>query len=698
MSYYFCKRTQKPGKPLNLQKILYTTDAFSMLKISVLGKLTLTLNDKPISDLARKAEALIIYLACTAQPHERETLATLLWSEHSQERAMTSLRVLLTNIRRIIPLHLTITRQTIAFNQESAHWLDVAELENALTSAEETYPPDDPLSKPALDQLAESLKLYQGEFLSGFHVRNSEGFEEWVLVEREQLLLKVITALHNLVNDYTILGYFDRGIEQANRLLQLDPLREEAHRQMMSLLAYSGQRPAALAQFETCQRILAETLDIPPMPETVALYEQIHAGELTASPLNPTSPQTVSPVTASPADTPSASLPPIHVPTPPTPFIGRDDELQQIGQLLQDPACRLITIIGPGGIGKTRLATEAALQTETYGFAGSLPAVENEALFAHGVYFIGLTALSSADLLVPTIAHALNFSFYSGEDVADQLVNFLREKHLLLVLDNFEHLMGGIDILAAILHQAPYVKLLVVSRERLNLQGEHLLPVQGLTFPASENGTLNQNRKNLAGYSAINLFVQQATAIQPDFVLDETDTGCVTHICRLVEGIPLAVELAAAWIRMLSCQEIAQEIEQNLDFLTTSLRNVPERHQSLRAVFDYSWQLLPSREKEIFMKLAVFRGGFQREAAQQIVGASLLDLLALVDKSLLRRTSEGRFESHLLLLQYGIEKLEEHPAEKALVEAKHSDYYLTHLQTREAALQGGQSTDCFGGA
>ncbi|MGH8631367.1 MAG: ATP-binding protein, partial [Burkholderiales bacterium] len=359
-----------------------------------------------------------------------------------------------------------------------------------------------------------------------------------------------------------------------------------------------------------------------------------------------------------------------NLPTPPTPLIGRERELAEMARLLGDPQCRLLTLAGPGGIGKTRLAIEAADH-------------QREA-FADGAHFVSLAPIRSAEFIVPAIADAIGFAFYGAEDPKAQLLNYLSGKAPLLVLDNLEHLLEGVALLAEILERGPAVKLLATSRERLNLHGEWVLDIQGLPFP-DEAGSAE-----VEGYSAVALFVQTARRAHVDFVLAAEERPAVARICRLVEGMPLGIELAAAWVRTLSCREIAQEIERNLadprqgmDFLAASMRDVPERHRSIRAAFDHSWNLLSAEEQQVMRQLSVFRGGFRREAAEQVAGATLPLLSALVDKSLLRRTEAGRFDLHELVRQYAAAQLQADPQDEFVTCERFSHYYAVWLQRQE---------------
>jgi predicted ATPase/Tfp pilus assembly protein PilF/predicted amidohydrolase len=356
-----------------------------------------------------------------------------------------------------------------------------------------------------------------------------------------------------------------------------------------------------------------------------------------------------------------------NFPVQPTPFLGREEELAEIGKLLEDPSCRLLSLVGLGGIGKTRVALQAAAQ--------------QIGAFRDGIYFVPLSSVSSLEFLIPTIADYLKFSFYGREDPKVQLLNYLREKELLLVIDNFEHLLDGAGLLAEILENAPGVKLFITSRQRLNLQGEWILEIGGMQVPESEE------IDRLEDYSAVQLFLQDARKVRSGFTLSE-EKPSVVRICQLVGGMPLGIELASVWVKVLSCSEIAREIEENQDFLATTLRDAPERHRSLRAVFEHSWNLLSKEEKGALTNLCIFRGGFSREAADEVAGASLLLLSALVDRSLLRRNPSGRYEMHGVIRQYAEEKLKEDPQGEARVRDLHGEYYADFLQQREAHLRG----------
>jgi predicted ATPase/transcriptional regulator with XRE-family HTH domain len=368
-----------------------------------------------------------------------------------------------------------------------------------------------------------------------------------------------------------------------------------------------------------------------------------------------------------------------------TTFVGRVTELAEIDALLRDPACRLLTLVGLGGIGKTRLAFEVATRQ-----------MEK---FQDGVVFVALTSVGTPNQIVSAIGGSLNLSFSGQSDPREQLIGYLQTRHMLLLLDNFEHLLEGVDLVSEILSAAPHVSMLVTSRERLNLSAEWLFDVRGLSYPSSAERGWNKmdDMTEMAEYSAVQLFVQRATQVQPNLTLSDSTLASIVSICQHVDGMPLAIELAAANVRVLPVKKIEEQIRSNLDALTTTLRDIPPRHRSLRAVFDHSWNLLRKEEQALFGRLSVFRGGCSAAAAVQVAGATVPALMMLVDKSLLHQAGtqprghadrterntgtitvvEGK--SRVVLLEpfreYALEKLAEQ-GETAALKRAHANYYL----------------------
>jgi predicted ATPase len=299
--------------------------------------------------------------------------------------------------------------------------------------------------------------------------------------------------------------------------------------------------------------------------------------------------------------------------------------------------------------------------------------------------------------LIPSIASALNLTLSGKQDSLRQLLDHLHhtKRQVLLILDGFEHVVGGnvrdkngAGLIAKLLSGAPGAAFLITSLEPLDLSSEQVFHVEGLSYPRDASGTSIQGAER---YSAVQLFCSSARRVQPDFVLSEIELLHVVRICQLVGGLPLGIEMAAAWVRTLSCAEIVAEITSSLDFLSTSLHDVPERHRSMRAVLEQSWNLLTDQECSALCKLSVFRGGFEREAAQQIAGATLPILSALVDKSLVHRKETGRYELHELVAHFGYDKLGE-SGELEQTRAQHAQYYLQQAKQAESHLNGSERT------
>lgn len=357
-----------------------------------------------------------------------------------------------------------------------------------------------------------------------------------------------------------------------------------------------------------------------------------------------------------------------NLPPQATPFVGRRKELAEVLERLEQPSCRLLTILGPGGVGKTRLSLQVAAEL-----------VDS---FAHGVFQVPLAPLSTEKNILTTIADAVKYPFAGAENPERQLFSYLREKEMLVLLDNFEHLIAGSPLVGQLLEQAQRLKIIVTSRERLNLTEEWTYQLDGLPYP---DAFISQH---IERYSSVQLFLQHANRVLPTFAPDDDERADIVRIVRLVEGIPLGIELAAAWVRVLSCSEIAREIETSRDFLAATASNVPKRHHSLRAVFENSWKLLSSEEQQVLARLSVFRGGFDRGAAEEVAAADLKELLSLTDKSLVRRATGGRYELLETVRQFASEKLEKVLSSVIPARRAHAHYYLHLLHQQRNALKG----------
>lgn len=637
------------------------------LRIQLLGAPQITLNDEPISVDTRKAVALLAYLAMTQQAHRRSSLTVLLWPESDQQRGRTALRRTLAALNKAIGKEwLEADRTSIALNvdllQTGRLWIDLFALRARLTAVSQTD--DIPTMLPLLE---EASALHHGSFMEGFGLSDSPGFDDWQFFEREQVNQEITAVWSQLIECYIAQGQYDDAIPLARQWVALDPLFEQPQLLLMQLYAWADQRTVALRQYDEYVALLEEELGIEPQAETTAVYEQIRQKQL-APPASATPPPTPEPEPKT-----VAAAPPLpsrnNLPLIATPFVGRKREKETIQERLADEACRLFTIIGPGGIGKTRLALEIAS--------------DNLTQYQHGVFFIPLANINSANHMGTLIADTVGFAFYGAGGGQQQLLNFLRDKTMLLVLDNFEHILDGTSFVMELLRHAPQLKLLVTSQERLNLREEFLYEIEA--FSCIDEA----DYKNSSAYQ---LFTQRAWQVNPHYEFTPDDVRCLADICRFVGGLPLGIELAASWVRLFSPCEIVQEMESSLDFLTSSLQDVPDRQRSLRAVFEYSWKLLTDQEQETFTRLSLFRGSFNIPAALKITKVSLSSLITLADKSLLRQVEDGRYAIPAVLSEYGRSRLESVNNRQQL-EEQFSSYYLDAVAALEVGLKGRQQIE-----
>jgi predicted ATPase/DNA-binding SARP family transcriptional activator len=637
------------------------------LELSLFGGFSAGLGGQPITTFkSDKVRALLAYLAAESdRAHRRDSLATLLWPGFLDTSARASLRGAVYDLRQVIddydvePPFLLITRETIRFNPESDHMLDVARFADLAKTGD-----DDPDRR---GKLASAVDLYEGEFLEGFTLDDAVTFDDWSSTMREGLHRQVVEVLGRLVGLCEACGDVERGLDYAWRLVELAPWQESGQRQLMRLLAFDGKRSEALMQYEACRRALQEALGVEPSAETTRLFECIRDGAIAGAGDKG--------ATAQAKAAPLERRPRHNLPAQLTPLIGRETELAQIDAYLSDPACRLLTLVGPGGVGKTRLSL----------------AVGERRLnrFRHGVFFVPLEALKSFDGIVPAIAAALDFTF-SREvpdqgamsepgSPKDQLLAYLRGKEVLLILDNAEHLLYASEgthdghslpgFLLELLETAPRLKVLVTSQVRLQMHGQQLLPLDGLRVEGALESPMSP---------AISLFLEAAQRVRPDFSVTQDNAEAILAICRAVSGMPLAILLAAAWVEVMTPQDILEaltaEMESGLDLLTVDWRDVPERHRGIRATFDGSWALLTPEERSAFAALSVFRGSFTLQAARTIAGLSLRALGSLVRKSMVQ-VADGRYTIHPLLRHYAAERLAQMPGTEREVVKRHAEYY-----------------------
>lgn len=627
------------------------------LEIALLGAFQVSKQGNPITRFETDpTRALLAYLAMHARtPFRRDVLADLLWPERPRSEALHALRQTLNRLRRAIKDHesnppfLHTTRQTIRFNPDGDYWLDTDTFASLTTTVQEHAHRRLEACNICMQQLAQAADLYRGDLLSGFNL-DSLPFQEWLTMEREHLHRQAMEVFYRLAACHNRRGEHEQAQHYARRQLKLEPWREEAHRQLMIALALSGQRSAALAQYETCCRTLSDELGVEPDADTVALYEQVRCGNL-----------------------PAGETPPHNLPARLARFVGREAELARIAEQLNDPNYRLLTLVGPGGVGKTQLALAAARQAAPY--------------FPDGTWFVPLIDVCQEpedglhDRLAATIAGVMGITFSGQDDPKIELLGDLSSKEVLLILDNFEHLTSSVGFVLEILRQAPKVAVLVTSRARLNARAERLVQVTGLPLP------LQDDDPDAGSYNSVQLFVDRAR-YTPEMLA--RDLPQIVSVCRLVEGLPLAIELASVLVEHLPLDEIIANLHHDIDFLSTTLQDIPERHRRLHAVFERSWRLLSEPEQRALAQFTVFCGGFSRAAALAVTEARQADLVGLAHKSMLQHNDSDRYDLHALVRQFAAEKLEMFPTLMG-VHDRHSTYYLAFVRERAAALQGDAS-------
>ncbi len=617
------------------------------LKIQLFGAPQVYLGETPVDGfISNKVRALFYYLTLTQQPHTRDALAGLLWGEMPNSEARANLRKALSNLRKLFPDAFRIDRQTVAFDTAYPHSLDVAEF-SALMSQREGA--DSPEAAVAL--LRQAVALYRGEFLAGFYLSGAPAFSEWVLGWREHLGEQALQALYTLAEIHLNARQYAQAVPYLKQVLAIDPWREETHRQLMLAYARMGQDNAALAQYRACEKILSTELDVLPSPETRLLYERIRARK------------------RAPAD---------NLPRQSTPFIGRRAEMQAVLSALTSADCRLLTITGIGGVGKTRLALEAASRLKGH--------------FFDGVFFLSTASLHTRQALLGAIGAVINMPFAEQGSLLEQLIRRLRHSEMLLVLDNFEHLTELAPLLGTILENTADLTLLVTSRKRLHIPWEHVFVLEGLCM---DEAPQPDEAERLP--PAVQVFLHSARRVRHDFRLSPEDSRTVLEICRQVGGVPLAIELSALWVSSLTCRQILGKIRRGSDFLNTQRASQPARERNIQAVLEYAWQQLAPAEQKAFSRLAVFNDAFTARAAAEVAGASTHMLARFLEHGVIARVmpeaaQDAWYNMHPLWRQFAARQLAQQPAEEQAARRAHQRYYARMLAEYASALTQGRAS------
>jgi non-specific serine/threonine protein kinase len=603
-------------------------------------------------------------------------LAALFWPEQSDELALRNLAQALVRLREALGdgsgtlLHAT--RHTIQWLHGPV--VDAAEFVRLAQSAD-------------VADLERAMGRYAGEFLAGFSLSGCEAFEEWLLLTRERLAQLAIDTLGRLTAHHLASRNFEAAAAGARRQIALDRWRETAHQQLIRALAESGDRAAALAAYARCRQVLRSDLGVDPDPATTALYEQIRATRSTQ--FRVSSGRLSDEISAHQHQTQNSKLSTQashNLPAQLASFVGREREIAGARRSLA--GARLVTLTGPGGCGKTRLAIRVAAELADQ--------------YRDGVRLIDLAPLADPRLVLQAVALGLGLREVPGRPLDALLASELRSKQLLLVLDNCEHVVDACRQLAAqLLYSCAQLSILATSREVLGIIGEIVLPVPTLAVPVALDAAAPDR---LLQYESVQLFVERARAARPEFAPTEQNAAALVQICRRLDGIPLALELAAAWVRHMPAEAIAARLDDRLNLLAAGSRAALPRHQTLRSTVEWSYDLLTDPERVVFRSLGVFSGGFTLHAAEAIASTpeilgetwnSAVDALALlVDKSLLIADAQGDAMRYRLLetiREYALDRLLACGEEPAL-RRRHAMYYLALAEQAEPQLQGPAQT------
>ncbi|HEX5809807.1 MAG TPA: BTAD domain-containing putative transcriptional regulator, partial [Anaerolineales bacterium] len=646
----------------NLGKVRFWEGVFMHLTVQLLGTPQFQLNERHVTASRRAVVALLAYLTFTSferpgQRFTRESLASLLWSEYEPSKALANLRHTLWEIAKFIGEGWIVGEyETIYLDPRADVSLDVAQLQTLHRQATGQPNPAD-----RVPLLVEAASLYRGDFLHGFSLKEGAGFNEWALTKGEDLRREFAAILEMLVDDYHAMHEMTSAIPYAQRLIALDPLNEKSQRKLMQLFALSDQQNAAIQQYLSVEKLLRKELNLDPQPETRELYKKIRRGDFKIAVLEKKA--------SDPKAPPKHNLP-VHLTT----FIGREKEREEISRLVARH--RLVTLTGAGGIGKTRLALQIG-----HSLLSSYP---------DGVWFIPLETLTDEELVPQVLASYFDLEEGPGRSVLDRLVDALRSKNLLLLLDNCEHVLEACALLAeTLLGGCPQLRILETSRDVLRIEGEAVYSVHPLRF---SNKQVLETVDQAMESEAIQLFAERAALAASDFQITAENLATVAGICQRVDGIPLAIELAAAHMDMFTPGELLRQLERSFDLLTSSARSVLPRHQTMRTSIDWGWDLLDQPERAFMRQCSVFLGGWTLEAAQAILTGNARELTeALLKRSFVVVQQKGEYETryrmHEVIRLYAQEKLSA-AGEEQMLRDRHLDYFVALLKQAEPALLG----------
>lgn len=627
-----------------------------LLEIRTLGHVTINWRNtaKPLAIPPREA-TLLIYLAYQRVKVSRTHLCHLFWPEESSQRAHGNLRKLLLDTRRNLVSFIVVNLEEVGLHQDLKYWLDVHEFQWQMQPLEQKSQATGKSAIIETPRLQRGLQLYQGDFLGDLKPPKSRVFGAWVEQEQQRLHQQAIDALKVLAEESKTKGRYEEALSYTKRLFELDPLDEEVQELSLRLLAQMGRSEEAIQHFQHYRAHLKKELALEPESHLVQLYQQIRTGAI---------PALLSVKSTVVHDNRLGNLPLKQIPKPLTPLLGRAESLHQLQAYLTNPTVRLVTLVGMGGIGKTHLALalldQKMIPMDTQPIFVPLPTGQRQAIIEEDRAAVQNRQTNATQTLALALAQAIGFLPTTTDTLSQQLGAYLHDQSLLLVFDNFDHLIAGATFIAELLQEAPQCKVLVTARGALQLPGEVILPVEGLTLPAAMDETLllaewqNASASERTDHLAPSLISQKAPALQlflhvlqrqnPRICLSVECLRTILHICRLVEGNPLALTQAAALALHYSWQEIAEQLERSLAILQAAYRSDNPGQRSMITVLEEGWGLLTQQEQAILTALTSFPNAFTRHDAVVHTDSSPEFLIALVNKSWVRSKGAGLYE------------------------------------------------------